>query len=52
MIYLIIAIIMAAMIEVIALGLIAWVLTAPSETVIEDHSIYMETIVIDEDTIY
>lgn len=51
MLYIIIAI-MAAMIGGIALGLIAWIFTIPSKTVIEDHSIYMETIVIDENTIY
>lgn len=51
MTYIIIAII-AALIGGIALGLIGWIFTIPSETIIEDHSIYMETIVIDENAIY
>jgi hypothetical protein len=43
---------MAALIGMIALWLIGWIFTAPKETIVEDHSIYMETIVIDENTIY
>lgn len=49
--YIIIAII-ATIIGMIALWLIGWIITMPKETIIEDHSIYMETIVIDENTIY
>lgn len=51
MLYIIIAI-MATMIGMISLWLIGWIFTTPRETIIEDHSIYMETIAIDENTSY